>query len=221
MPAPVICKICGVRRARRDCPGVQGMICPLCCGTEREVTISCPLDCEYLREARFREAEARSKHAHEAHAAPPPMPHPDVPLTEDFLRKHNDLLMFCGVTLIQGALETPGAVDKDVEEALEALIRTQRTLESGLVYQTRAGDLVAAAVQAHMEKALEDYQKLRHDREGLAGYRTAEILGVLVFLLRLSSRTVNGRPRGRAFIDYLTQAMPAPPPAPEPGKLIL
>lgn len=221
MPVPVICKICGVRRARRHCPGVQGIICPICCGTEREVSISCPLDCEYLREARVREAEAKAKHVHDEDAAQPPMPHSDVPLTEDFLRKHNDLLMFCGISLIQAALETPGAVDKDVVEALEALIRTQRTLESGLVYQTRAGDQVAAAIQAHMEKALEDYQKRRHEREGLAGYRTAEILGVLVFLLRLSSRTLNGRPRGRAFIDYLLQQMPAPAPPPEPGKLIL
>ena len=83
MPAPVICKICGVRRARRNCPGVQGMICPICCGTEREVSISCPLDCEYLREARMH--ESKSRHDHEEHAAPTPMPHPDVPLTEDFL----------------------------------------------------------------------------------------------------------------------------------------
>jgi hypothetical protein len=129
--------------------------------------------------------------------------------------------MFCGVSLLQAALETPGGVDRDVVGALEALIRTQRTLESGLVYQTRAGDQIAAAIQARMEKALEDYQRLRHEREGLAGYRTAEILGVLVFLLRLSSRVVNGRPRGRAFIEYLSEQMPLPAPPPEPGKIIL
>lgn len=195
------------------------MICPICCGTEREVSISCPLDCEYLREARLH--ESKSRHDKEEHAAPAPMPHSDVPLTEDFLRQHNDLLMFCGVSLLQAALETPGAVDRDVVGALEALIRTQRTLESGLVYQTRAGDQIAAAIQARMEKALEDYQRLRHEREGLAGYRTAEILGVLVFLIRLSSRLVNDRRRGRPFIEYLSQEMPLPAPPPEPGRIIL
>jgi hypothetical protein len=219
MPTPVICKICGVRRARRDCPGVRGMICSICCGTEREVSISCPLDCVYLREARLH--ESKSRHDKEDHAAPALMPHPDVPLTEGFLDQHNDLLMFCGVSLVQAALETPGAVDGGVVDALEALIRTQRTMESGLVYQTRAGDRVAAAIQTRVEKSLEDYQRLRHQREGLAGYRTAEILGVLVFLLRLSSRVVNGKPRGRAFIDYLLQQMPLPEPPPEPGRIIL
>jgi len=191
------------------------MICPICCGTEREVSISCPLDCGFLREARLH--ESKSRHDREEQ----PMLHPDVPLTESFLEQHNDLLMFCGVSLIQAALDTPGAVDRDVVEALEALIRTYRTLESGLVYQTRAGDQVAAAIQARMEKALEDYQELRHKREGLAGYRTAEILGVLVFLLRLGSRVVNGRPRGRAFVDYLKEQMPVPEPPEEPGRIIL
>ena len=219
MPVPVICKICGVRRARRDCPGVRGMICPICCGTEREVSISCPLDCAYLREARLH--ESKSRRDREDKAPPQPMPHPDVPLTEDFLEQHKDLLAFCGMLLLQAALETPGAVDRDVVDALEALIRTQRTLESGLVYQTRAGDQVAAAIQTRMERALEDYQRLRHEREGLAGYRTAEILGVLVFLLRLSSRVINGRPRGRAFIEYLSQQMPIPEPPPEAGRIIL
>jgi hypothetical protein len=195
------------------------MICHICCGTEREVSISCPLDCEYLREARLH--ESKSRHDREEHAKPQPTLHPDVPLTEDFLEQHTELLAFCGISLLQAALETPGAVDRDVVDALEALIRTQRTLESGLVYQTRAADQVAAAIQARMEKAFEAYQRVRREREGLAGYRTAEILGVLVFLIRLSPRVVNGRRLGRAFIEYLSQQMPLPEPPPEPGKIIL
>ena len=51
------CAICHTRRPRRYCPGVRGHICPVCCGTERENTVSCPLDCPYLREARVREKE--------------------------------------------------------------------------------------------------------------------------------------------------------------------
>ena len=49
------CAICQIRRPRRFCPGVRGDICSLCCGTEREVTVNCPLDCEYLQEARKHE----------------------------------------------------------------------------------------------------------------------------------------------------------------------
>ena len=45
------CALCETRRPRRFCPGVRGDICTLCCGSEREVSVACPLDCEYLREA--------------------------------------------------------------------------------------------------------------------------------------------------------------------------
>src|ERR1035441_6424798 len=55
------CSICQTRRSRRFCPGVRGEICSLCCGEEREVTVDCPLDCEFLREGRRHEkAPARN-----------------------------------------------------------------------------------------------------------------------------------------------------------------
>ena len=54
----VPCKLCGKRRARRHCPGIEGDICPQCCGAERENTIHCPSTCEHLREARLHEAAA-------------------------------------------------------------------------------------------------------------------------------------------------------------------
>src|ERR1039458_9315295 len=46
------CALCETRRPRRYCPGVRGEICTTCCGTEREMTVDCPPDCEFLLEAR-------------------------------------------------------------------------------------------------------------------------------------------------------------------------
>ena len=53
-------------------------------------------------------------------------------------------------------------------KAVEAVIRTQRTAESGLVYETRAEDQVAAAVQDYFERSLADFQKQRAENEGLS-----------------------------------------------------
>src|SRR5438552_11464402 len=130
MPEIILCKICGKRRARRACPAVHGDICALCCGTEREVTLTCPLECEYLREAHRREK-------------PTPVPdsqlaNPDIVLNEEFLQMHEEFLAVCSYSLVQAALRTSGAVDSDVMEALEALMQTHRTLESGLYYETIA-----------------------------------------------------------------------------------
>jgi hypothetical protein len=200
MPEPILCKICGKRRARRYCPAVQGDICPICCGTEREVSLSCPLECEYLREA----------HRHEK-----PLPvsekelsNRDIAVSEEFIRTHEELLLFCIYSLVQAALRTPGAIDVDVMAALEALIQTRRTLDSGLVYETRPENNVAAAVQRAFTASFDDYQKLRAEREGLSAVRNSEILAILVFLHRIGQQNQNGRPRGRMFLDLMSQMTP-------------
>jgi hypothetical protein len=200
MPETILCKICGKRRARRACPAVAGEICPLCCGTEREVTLACPLECEYLREAHGREK-------------PMPLPqgqlsNPDIAVSEEFVRSHEEFLLFCIFSLVQAALQTPGAVDSDVIDALEALIQTHRTLESGLYYETRARNTIAAGVQRSFEASLADYQKLRTEREHLSPVRNVEILAILVFLHRLGQQNQNGRPRGRMYLDLLRHMTP-------------
>src|ERR1039457_1014910 len=130
------CAICRVRRPRRFCPGVRGEICSICCGTEREVTIQCPFDCPYLRDARLHERPAPVAQAQ--------IPHREVRVTEQFVTEHEALLSAIGRALFNAAMNTPGAVDSDVREAIAALIRTQQTLATGLYYESVPGNTVAA-----------------------------------------------------------------------------
>src|SRR5262249_52280672 len=114
------CAICRTRRAKRYCPGVRGEICTVCCGEEREKTVRCPLDCEFLVEAR--------KHERLGDLQPSELPYQDIPVSERILSENEQLLYFLGVSLTSTAFETPSAVDSDVREVLDALIRTYRTL---------------------------------------------------------------------------------------------
>jgi hypothetical protein len=196
----ILCKICGKRRARRACPAVNGDICTLCCGTEREVTLTCPLECEYLRESHRREKPAPLSNGQLAN--------PDITVSEEFIRSHEEFLLFCIYSLVQAAVRTPSAVDSDFIDALEALIQTHRTLESGLYYETRAQNSIAAGIQRSFEASLADYQKLRTEREHLSPVRNVEILAILVFLHRLGQQNQNGRPRGRMYLDLLRQMTP-------------
>src|SRR5450755_1892628 len=104
------CAICHTRKPRRFCPGVAGEICSLCCGTEREVTVDCPYDCPFLREAR--------KHERTAPVDPATFPNQDIHITEEFLGEHEQLLAVAMSGLSLAALDTPGAVDSDVRAAL-------------------------------------------------------------------------------------------------------
>jgi hypothetical protein len=189
------CKICEIRRARRYCPAVHGEICSLCCGREREVTLDCPLDCEYLQESR--------KHDRGIEVKPDEFPNQDIRLSEAFLRDHEPLLLAAGRAVLEAALGTPGAVDYDVREALAALIRTQRTLESGLYYETLPDNPVAAALCRSIQADIAEFRRADTERSQMTKIRDSDVLGVLAFLQRLEIDRNNGRKRGRAFIDFL------------------
>jgi hypothetical protein len=198
----VACKVCETRAARRFCPGVPGDICPVCCGTERENSIDCPFDCEYLQEARKREKPNEID--------PKAIPNSDIRVSDQFLSDQNSLVVMAGRFLFAAAVETDGATDYDVREALGALIRTFRTLESGLVYETRPANPMAGAIQARFQDQLQKMREEVGQRTGLHSVRDKDVLGVLAFWERMELRENNGRRRGRAFIDSLISLMPAP-----------
>ena len=133
------CVLCETRKPRRHCMAVNGDICSQCCGTSREVTVVCPFECGYLREARI--------HEKLVDVDPQTFPHQDVKITERFLVDHEDLLLATASALAEGALEANHAYDSDVKEAIEALIKTYRTLIAGVFYEALPNNSVAASIQ--------------------------------------------------------------------------
>ncbi len=194
------CVLCEVRRPRRVCPGVRGEICALCCGAEREVSISCPLDCEYLRDARLHEKPPEID--------PDKFPNADIQVSESFLRRNEQLLTFAAATLFEASRENPEVIDLDMRDALQALIRTYRTLDSGLIYESRPTNPLAAFIQQRFQQSLQQYRQRLAQSAGITTIRDNDVLGVLVFLERLELSNNNGRRRSRAFIDFLRGFFP-------------
>jgi hypothetical protein len=195
------CQLCETRKPRRTCPAVRGDICAICCGEQREVTLDCPLDCEYLREARLRDKLPD--------VDPDKFPNQDVRVTEFFLRENGPMLLFLSRSLLAAAIATPGACDHDIKEAFESLIKTYRTLESGLIYETRPSNPYAATIQERIQEAIQEYRQQVQQATGLHSVRDAQILGLLVFLQRMEIQHNNGRRRGRAFLSFLLEHFPA------------
>lgn len=166
------------------------------------MTLHCPLDCEYLQEAR--------KHEHPTPVNPDQFPNQDIRLNETFLRDNEGLLLALGRTLMTAALETPGAADNDVREALAALIRTHRTLESGLYYETRPDNPIAAELSRRIQAAASEFRRAETERLGMSKTRDLDVMGLLTFLQRLEIDRNNGRKLGRRFIDFLRGQFPAP-----------
>ena len=191
------CAICGVRKPRRHCPGVRGDICTVCCGTEREQSVDCPLECIYLHEAHQHEK------APEFDASI--LPNTDIKVTEEFLRENQLVMAFLATTIYEAALANRGATDYDVREALDALVKTYRTMNAGLYYDTVPVNTFAAGIVTSVQSKVAEIRKREAEATGGSTLRDSAILGVLAFLQRLEYGHNNGRRRSRAFIDFIGQ----------------
>jgi hypothetical protein len=198
---------------------VNGAICSICCGTEREQSVDCPITCDYLKEA----------HRHEKPPAldPAALPNQDVRVPESFLEAHEWLLVLIGSAIVDGALRSSGTTDYDIREALESLIQTYRGLESGLIIESKPVNLYAANIQEAVQSRVADIRERIGQADASSRLEDSTLLGVLVFLQRLEYANNNGRKRSRAFFDFLTQFHVQAPMAaaetlePEPQRVIL
>jgi hypothetical protein len=177
--------------------------------------VDCPLDCEYLQEARRRDRRPAPGQSE--------WPNQDIHLSEQFIVDHERLLTFVGHTIAAAALDTPGTVDFDVREALDGLIRTYRTLQSGVYYESIPANPLAANLYRAVQQRTAEFREAEKQRTGLSQTRDADVLGSLVFLQRMELDRNNGRPRGRAFIDELRAfyESAAREGSPAPSSLIL
>ena len=162
--------------------------------------MDCPLDCPYLQEARLHEKPPELN--------PEEFPNKDVEITEEFAVSNAPLLNLIGRALGTITSSTSGAIDPDIREALDATIRTYRTLESGLIYETRPANLLAAGMQQRLRGEIDEARKQLRERHGMETVRDADVLGVLVMFQRLELGHNSGRPRSRGFIDFLRREFP-------------
>lgn len=188
------CTLCESRRARRNCPALNQDICPQCCGSKREETISCPFDCIYLREGRAHEKLVR--------LLPEQFPNSDVRIDDNFLDQNQALFTFCGAALSMAAEPVQGVLDTDVREALEALIAKYRT---SLIYEPTLQNQLAATVYQNFESKVDEFRtKVKDSGGNTEAILDQYMLRLLVFLQRLALMNNNGRAKGRYFIQFLS-----------------
>jgi hypothetical protein len=197
------CAICEIRKEKRFCPAIHGRICPQCCGEQREVTLDCPSDCPYLRQAREHE-KPRSAEEFDSAAL-----FPQIEISEQFTYEREHLLMGLTYALAQAAHADRDLNDRGLIAALTALcMRYERLLKSGLHYEDPLTGTAQYAVGAQVEEMLKEFREAEQKQLGYSTLRDADTLKALVFLLRLAHARTSGRPKSRAFIDFLFAQFP-------------
>jgi hypothetical protein len=202
------CAICEKRKEKRFCPAIHGRICPQCCGEQREVTLDCPSNCAYLQQAR-------------EHERPRPLYDLDavelfsqVEVPDQFLYEQEHLILGLSFALAQSARADREMKDSDLIAALAVLTRKQETLvNSGLHYETPITSLSQREIVAGLQKMLKEYREAEQKHIGYSRLRESDVLRAFVFLLRMGYARTSGRPKSRAFVDFVVSQFPEKQPA--------
>ena len=219
------CAICEERKEKRFCPAVHGKICPQCCGEQREVTLDCPSDCPYLLQAREHATVHRANTQNERtggrdrEASLPEVEIPDVEITEQFLYEREELILGLSFALAKSAradrsLANRPLMDRDLIAAVSSLAKSYQTLvNSSLIYEPPAANLahqtIAREIAREVETMVREFREAEQQHIGHTRLRDSDVLKALVFLLRLGLGRTSGRPKSRAFVDFLFAQFPA------------
>lgn len=197
------CAICEERKEKRFCPAVHGRICPQCCGEQREVTLDCPSECPYLQQAR--------EHAKEQHEQPGDREAsmPDVEIDERFVYEREELIMGLSFALTKSARGDRSLSDRDLIAAVSSLAKSYQTLvNSNLIYETPTANLAHQNIAREIENMVREFREAEQQHLGHTRLRDSEVLKALVFLLRMGLARTSGRPKSRAFVDFLFAQFP-------------
>lgn len=197
------CALCEQRKEKRFCPAVHGRICAQCCGEQREVTLDCPSDCPYLRQAREHE-KPRS-----LQDLDPAVLFLQVEIAEGFVYEHEPLIVGLSYALARRIRADRSLNDADLIAALTSISKTYETLvNSGLHYETPVTGLGQQAIAAEIQKMVKEYRETETKHLGYSRLREGDVLRALVFLLRMGLGRTSGRPKSRAFCDFLKGQFP-------------
>jgi hypothetical protein len=149
----VICPLCGIRKARRGCPGIAKQICAVCCGTKRLVEINCPPDCTWLASAREHPpAVVVRQQQRDVNQL--------VHVMRDLSRRQSQIF-FLLATFLAGyqPAEFQPIVDDDVAGAMDAMASTLETAARGVIYEHRPASLPAERLATALKPLLEEAGK--------------------------------------------------------------
>jgi hypothetical protein len=204
------CAICEERKEKRFCPAVHGKICPQCCGEQREVTLDCPSECPYLQQAR-EHAKAQNERPGERdrEALFPEIEIPNVEIPEQFLYEREELILGLSFALAKSARADRSLTDRDLIAAVGSLAKSYQTLvNSSLIYEPPTTNVAHQTIAREVETMVREFREAEQQHIGYARLRDSDVLKALVFLLRMALGRTSGRPKSRAFVDFLFAQFP-------------
>ncbi len=134
---------------------------------------------------------------------------PNVNIEEAFLYQQENLLLGISFALAKSARSDRNLRDSDLIAALVSFGKTCQTLvQSGLHYDAGAINLPQQTVIQEIKGMLAEYREVEQKNRGYVALREEDILKGVVFMTRMAHGRTNGRPKSRAFVEFLFQQFP-------------
>jgi len=181
-------------------------------------------------------AHARTAHSDNGRPGPrdlaalfPEVEIPDVEITEQFLYEREELILGLSVALAKsaraerslaerslagrslgdGSLADRPLTDRDLIASLSSLAKSYQTLvNSSLIYEPPTANLAHQGIAREIETMVREFREAEQQHIGHTRLRDSDVLKALVFLLRMGLGRTSGRPKSRAFVDFLFAQFP-------------
>src|SRR5207237_10419706 len=128
----------------------------------------------------------------------------DVEMGEQSLYEHEDVIMGLTYALAKSARGDRTLKDADLIAGLTAMTKSYETLvNSGLHYESQTASMSQQAVVADVQTMIKEYREAEQKHLGYTRLRDSDVLRTLVFVLRMAHGRTSGRPKSRAFVDFL------------------
>jgi len=134
---------------------------------------------------------------------------PDVEITQQFLYEREELILGLSFALARSARADRLLRDRDLMAALTSLAGSYQTLvQSNLIYEQPTANLAHQQIAREVATMVKEYREAEQKHMGHSRLRDSEVLKALVFLLRMALARTSGRPKSRAFVDFLFAQFP-------------
>ena len=134
---------------------------------------------------------------------------PEIEIAEQFLYEREELILGISFALAKSARADRALLDRDLIAALSSLAKSYQTLvDSNLIYEQPTANMAHQSVAREVESMVREFREAERQHIGHKRLRDSEVLKALVFLLRMGLGRTSGRPKSRAFTNFLFAQFP-------------
>ena len=140
------------------------------------------------------------------------IPFADIKIAPSAFRGHESLIDTLAYSICDFAGLHREMVDSDVLSALQALGESFQTLTKGIYYEKPIDHRLQHELVEHLKKTLAAYKKEEASRPRMTSLRDETVRDAIIFMAQAGGMRTNGRPKGRAYLDFLRSQVKWQPP---------